>query len=70
MTQLNIYKKVAESIEKFSCHSLNKIELYEIIIDAFTQATIDKNEICELLEDGSGVCRTQYQTAKDWLKKR
>lgn len=66
--RLGIYSSIAEAINDFSLHRLNKLELYEIICNCILEVTNeDKEQVLNPKEYG-GI--TDYQFGKNWLTKK
>ena len=66
----SIFASVAEAINDFSLHRINRIELYEIICNYILEST---NEDKELVANPDGVEASQQydiQFAKNWLMKK
>jgi len=60
-----IYSSIAESINDFSLHRLNRLELYEIVCNCIMESTADdKEQVLNPKEYGG---TTDYQFAKNWL---
>jgi hypothetical protein len=66
--KLNVYSSVAEAINDFSTHRLNKLELYEIICNCLLEITNEEKE--QVLNPKTYGGSTDYQFAKNWLHKK
>ena len=62
-----IYSRVAESINDFSVHRINRDELYEIICGCILESSDEEKE--QVFSKNEFI-RSDYHVAKNWLNKR
>lgn len=62
----NTYSTIATSINDFILHRLNKIELYEVLVNCVMEST---NEEKDKFFEKDSVVPNEYQVAKNWLNR-
>lgn len=63
----NTYLTIAEAINDFSFHRLNKAELYEILVTCVMESTNADKEIYSVTPYS---LQNEYTIAKNWLLRR
>ena len=66
MKKTNTYSTIAEAINDFSLHRINKAELYEILVTCVMESTNADKEIYS----ATPPIQNEYTVAKNWLIRR